>query len=127
MSVFWSSPFSFSKGTKIEAKVSASNANGEGPQSSTNTQNTVVRVKPGKVEEISRGSSSSNTQVAISWTAPSDNGGSSITDYTVQVKKGSTVLKTATSSATSYSYNTSIVEGDSYSFIVTAKNLYGSS
>ena len=127
MSVFWSSPFSFSQGTKIEAKVSASNNNGEGPQSSTNTQNTVVRVKPRKVNEISRGSSSSNTQVAISWTAPSDNGGSSITDYTVQVKKGSTLLKTDTSNTTSYSYTTSIVEGDSYSFIITAKNLYGSS
>jgi peptidoglycan hydrolase-like protein with peptidoglycan-binding domain len=69
----------------------------------------------------------SNGQVALSWTAPSSNGGSAITDYTVQ-------YRTATTSFTAFSHSpstatsatiTGLVNGSTYEFVVSGVNTNG--
>jgi len=63
-----------------------------------------------------------NGQVSLSWSAP-DNGGSSITGYTVKHANG-TFITTTTN--TSYTV-TGLTNGTSYTFIVIANNSVGSS
>jgi hypothetical protein len=65
-----------------------------------------------------------NGQVALSWSAP-DNGGSSITGYTVKYSNG-TVITTTAAGTTSYTV-TGLTNGTSYTFIVIANNSVGSS
>jgi hypothetical protein len=63
-----------------------------------------------------------NGQVSLSWSAP-DNGGSSITGYTVKHANGTVIITTTN---TSYTV-TGLTNGTSYTFIVTANNIAGSS
>jgi hypothetical protein len=65
-----------------------------------------------------------NGQVSLSWSAPY-NGGSSITGYTVKYSNG-TVITTTAAGTTSYTV-TGLTNGTSYTFIVTANNIAGSS
>jgi len=63
-----------------------------------------------------------NGEVTLSWSAP-DNGGSSITGYTVKHANGTVIITTTN---TSYTV-TSLTNGTSYTFIVIANNSVGSS
>ena len=69
-----------------------------------------------------------NAQVALSWTAPADNGGSAITDYVVQFSSngGSTwnTFADGTSTATSATV-TGLTNGTAYVFRVAAVNAIG--
>ena len=74
------------------------------------------------------GGTSGNTQVSLSWTAPSDNGGSAITDYVVQVKPASGGAWTTFSDGTSTSTSavvTGLTNGTAYIFQVAAVNAAG--
>ncbi|MBK8077313.1 MAG: fibronectin type III domain-containing protein [Kineosporiaceae bacterium] len=63
-----------------------------------------------------------NTQATVSWTAPSWNGGSAITGYTVRSSPGS---KTCTTVGATSCTVTGLTNGTSYTFTVTATNAVG--
>jgi titin len=69
---------------------------------------------------------SSDSQVAVSWTAPLSNGGSALTGYVVQISTdgGATFVDAATTTGTS-SVIGSLTNGTSYVFRVVAKNAAG--
>src|SRR5574338_205451 len=72
----------------------------------------------------------SPTQVNLSWSAPSNNGGYPVTGYKIEVKKGSAAYTTLTSSTgnstTNYSH-TGLTTGTTYYYKVYAINSIGTS
>jgi titin len=72
----------------------------------------------------------SPTQVNLSWSAPSNNGGYSITGYKIEVKKGAASYSTLTASTgnstTTYAH-AGLVTGTTYSYKVYAINSIGTS
>ncbi|MHB1775904.1 MAG: fibronectin type III domain-containing protein [Acidimicrobiales bacterium] len=64
-----------------------------------------------------------NGQATVTWTAPSNDGGSPITGYTVTSSPGA-ITATASGSATSATV-TGLTNGTSYTFTVTATNAVG--
>ena len=70
--------------------------------------------------------SGANTTVNLSWSAPSNNGGSSVTGYNVYrgTASGSEALLTSVGTTTSYS-DTAVVNGTTYYYEVSAVNGVG--
>ncbi|NDF34553.1 MAG: hypothetical protein EB154_01590 [Nitrosopumilaceae archaeon] len=72
----------------------------------------------------------SPTQIVLSWTAPSSNGGYAITGYKIDVKKGSasytTLVSTTGNSSVTYSH-TGLTTGTTYAYKVYAINSLGPS
>jgi hypothetical protein len=72
----------------------------------------------------------SPTQVNLSWTAPSNNGGSPITGYKIEVKSGSgsysNLVSNTGNTATTYSH-TGLTTGTTYTYRVSAINSIGTS
>ena len=66
-----------------------------------------------------------NAEATLSWSAPTNNGGSAITGYTVKYSNG-TAIATTGAGTTSYTV-TGLTNGTSYTFMVTANNIVGSS
>ena len=81
---------------------------------------------PGAPTSVS--GTSGSQQVALTWSAPSDNGGSSITDYVIQYSSNSgstwSTFSDGTSTSTSATV-TGLTNGTSYVFKVAASNTYG--
>lgn len=68
--------------------------------------------------------------VRLAWAAPSSNGGSAITDYAIEISSdaGSTWTAVTRSAATTTTFTvTGLINGTSYVFRVSAKNVVGSS
>lgn len=72
----------------------------------------------------------SPTQINLSWTTPSSNGGYTITGYKIDVKKGSTayttLISTTGNSTTAYTH-TGLTTGTTYAYKVYAINSIGTS
>jgi len=70
----------------------------------------------------------SNSQVALSWSTPSNNGGSPITNYNVYrgTSSGTDTLLTSAGNVTSYT-DTTVTNGQQYFYKVTAVNSVGES
>ena len=78
----------------------------------------------------SLGASKGNTEISLSWSAPADNGGSSITDYLVEYKLTSepTTWSTFADGTTTTSATVTGLTNDlSYDFRVSAVNAFGTS
>ena len=75
-------------------------------------------------------STSSPTSISLSWTVPSNNGGSSITGYKIEAKIGtgaySILVANTGTAATSY-VNTGLITGTTYTYRVSAINAIGTS
>jgi len=113
-------------GTKYYYKVAAVNANGTSPlsnEASATPQATVPSAPTGLV------ASAGNRNVMLSWTAPSSDGGSPITGYTIYRstspgREGTRVYATATSSTYT---DTAVTNGTTYYYRVAAVNAVGRS
>lgn len=113
-------------GTAYLLRVRAVNIRGEGPwaQSATSVTPLMAASAPTGVAG-SRG----DRQVAVSWTAPADNGGSAITDYVVQYRTNvanSTWLTFADGASPGTTATvTGLTNGTSYVFRVAAVTGFG--
>jgi hypothetical protein len=110
-------------GTTYTLQVRAVNLLGAGPLSAASNSVTPVGLAGAPTALVaSRG----NTTVDLSWTAPANNGGSAITGYQVQVRIGTTVVRTdpPIGNVTSTTI-TGLTNGTAYTFRVQAINAFG--
>ncbi|MBG6180245.1 peroxidase family protein [Arthrobacter sp. CAN_A1] len=111
-------------GQAYRFQVQAVNASGAGAYSALSAAVTpnVVPAAPTNVVGV-RG----NASVTLSWTAPPANGGTAITGYRVEVRTGTTVIRTVTftGTATTGRVVTGLSNGVGYNFRVQAVNLLG--
>jgi large repetitive protein len=103
-------------------KVSASNAVGEGPRS---TETSVVPVTTPSAPTITS-ATPGNAQIVLTWTAPSSDGGSSITGYRVYrgTAPGGEALLTTCGNVLTFTDNT-LTNGHIYYYKLSAVNSAG--
>jgi hypothetical protein len=108
-------------GTYYKVKIKAVNALGEGAESAE-IGPFVPNTVPGAPTAV-EGTSNANGQSSVSWLAPTDNGGSSISYYTVQYStNGSSWTTFGTTSASSPLIVDTLTNGTPYYFKVAATN-----
>ncbi|HXY41002.1 MAG TPA: DUF4082 domain-containing protein, partial [Vicinamibacteria bacterium] len=113
-------------GTSYTFVVQASNPSGSGPESGQSNAVTPTQAgAPGEPTGVSARPASS--QALVSWSAPSENGGSAISGYVVTPYAGSTALTpvTITNPASTSTTVTGLTNGTSYTFQVSAVNQVG--
>jgi len=111
------------RATSYNFTVAAINAKGTGADGNTPSLTTSAEVPgaPGTLT-LSNGSTPS-TQIDLSWSAPSDTGGGTISGYRIK-KDGSTLVADTSSTGTTYTA-TGLTAGTSYNFNVAAINEAG--
>ena len=100
--------------------VSGANWSGQGEFSDPSSEFSV----PGAPTDVSAVAGSASAQV--SWTAPTNSGGSSITRYVVTSSSGPTGVKTCSTTSTTCNV-TGLSNGTNYTFTVIARNATGDS
>ncbi len=105
-------------GTSYTFTVRAANVAGQGPASSATSS--VTPIGPPAAPGAPTGTAGDG-EVTVSWTAPSSNGGSPITGYTVTGSPGGSCTTTGTRSCTI----TGLQNGTAHTFRVRAKNAIG--
>jgi hypothetical protein len=110
---------SLSNGSSYDFRVKAVNAIGTGTASGTATKTPGPPTAPDAPTSVT--AVEGNTQATVTFTAPVDNGGASITSYTVTSSPGGFTASGASSPLTV----TGLTNGTSYTFTVTATNSVG--
>ena len=125
-------------GTNYVFKVAATNSAGTGSYSSNSSSVSPAasggsgggggggssNTAPGSPSGIN--TTATDTSVTVSWTAPTNNGGSSITGYTVTIKDGSgNVVGTCTTTTATSCTVSPLTPGASYVATVVANNAQG--
>ena len=111
-------------GTTYSFRVAAVNAEGVG--SYTDSQSGTPASLPGAVTSVN--ASMSGTSAALTWNAPTSNGGSAITDYSVEYKLATDASWTSFNDgvrSTTGATITGLTSGSSYDFRVAAVNVVG--
>ena len=114
-------------GTPYTFTVTATNSVGTGSASSASSSVVPATVAGAPTSLVT---TPGQSQIGLSWTAPSSNGGSSITDYTVQYKltsSGTWLTFADGTSTTTSAIVTGLTNGSSYDVQVLAVNSLGSS
>ncbi len=111
-----------SNGVAYTFTVTATNAVGTGPASAASAP--AIPAGPPTAPTAVRATSGQNTSSAVSWAAPSDDGGSPVTTYTVTSSPGG--LTCTTTGAMTCTVN-GLTNGTTYTFTVTATNSAGTS
>jgi fibronectin type 3 domain-containing protein len=103
-------------------KLTALNSVGEGPQSSEANAKPVSLPSASTLSSVMPG----NTQTVLAWTAPSNNGGSAITNYKVYrgTTAGGEILLTTLGNVLTYT-DSSLTNGQAYYYKVSAVNSVG--
>ncbi len=107
-----------SNGTAYTFTVTATNSTGPGPGSAASNSVTPTAL-PGAPQNVT--ATVGNGQATISFTAPANNGGAAITNYTVKSSPGGVTV----SGAASPIIVTGLNNGTAYTFTVTATNSAG--
>lgn len=123
------SPFLLVTGDTVVAKLTATNEVGESAESAQGgsalipTDSTV----PDPPTSLTRATTTSQTSLTFTWTAPANNGGQPLIDYAVYWDQGTgSFVELETSiTATSYTKSTGIGSGSTYQFKVQARNTVG--
>ena len=108
-------------GTSYTFAVEAENSYGFSLASDASSSVTTPSTVPGAPTGVSA-TDAANGQSVVSWTAPADTGGASITGYTVISSGGQTCVWTTGDLSCTV---TGLTNGTSYTFIVTATNARG--
>ncbi len=109
--------------TEYNFNVAAINEKGTGADGNTPAHTTTAEV-PGAPGTLSLSAGSpSTTAINLSWSAPSDTGGATVTGYRIK-KNGSTLVADTGSTGTTYSA-TGLTQNTSYNFTVAAINSIG--
>ena len=105
-------------GTTYSVRLRAINGVGEGAAS------TAVSVRPRTVPGAPTGATAVEgpAQATVSWTAPADNGGATVTGYVATADPGGAQCFTVSTSCTVFG----LTNGTAYTFTVTAANAAGS-
>ena len=120
-------PFNLVRGSQVNVRVAAINFYGQGPYSEVNLGSTTVQVKtePAQMAAVDRESTTTTTQIAVSWTTlinAEDTGGSSITSYELEWDSGTvgTTWTTIYSNGqdSSHTQTDGVVSGTRYQFRV---------
>ncbi len=116
-----------SAGVTRHYRVRAINSVGPGAVSSTSsattdTPNATVPDAPSQLTATAAG----RTSINLSWTAPSDNGGATITGYQIEVSNAGAWSELATTRATTYTH-TNLAAGTTQVYRVRAVNSVGNS
>ena len=109
--------------SSIVYKVRVVATNHGGSTTSSNIIDVAVVSAPGAPTAVS--ATPGDTQLIVSWTAPSSNGGSAITGYKVEKKEGSGsyAIAVANTGSDAVTYTaTGLTNGNSYTFKVSAIN-----
>ena len=120
-------------GSAYDVQVLASNAGtgtgtGTGTGPWTTTASATPAGPPGQPRSVTL--TAGDTEIAVSWTAPSDDGGSAITDYDVRYKLNSATININTPWITTHDFTgtgtsttlTGLVNGSAYDVQVRASN-----
>ena len=110
-------------GSSYTFKVVATNGNGDSSASDPSTSVTPHTVAPGAPTGVT--ATAGNGSANVSWTAPVDNGGATISSYTVTAYDGSGNAVGTCSSSTLSCQVTGLTNGASYTFKATATNAAG--
>ena len=111
-------------GTTYNFRVSATNSAGTGAMSNVVSATPAAATAPGAPTGL--GATPGNTQVTLSWSAPSSNGGAAISNHVVERRTGSTgtwstVTHSAAITGTNYTV-TGLTNDTTYNFRVSATN-----
>jgi len=108
-------------GTNYTFGVAAINVFGTGAQGTSGSNNPYKQI-PGAPTGVQ--ATAGNAQATVSWTPPANNGGATITSYTITPYIGGTAQST-TSASSSPGTVTGLTNGTTYTFTVAAVNSVG--
>ena len=94
--------------------MSAINSAGTGPASGADSATTATATKPGRPTGLTA-TADGQTEIDLSWTAPSDNGGADITGYRIEISEDSSTWSDllANTNTTGASYSHTGLDADS--------------
>lgn len=130
MTVFLAAPYSLIEDDLIVAVVEALNAIGYSTPSNENTVGALVQTVPADpLASPTRGATTSEAQIEVNFAAITDDGGSGITSYSLEMDSGSGFVSVVgdpvDSLVLTFTVTAGITSGSSYDFRYRVKNVHG--